>query len=64
VYKKTAGILNLARAEQIEDDNIIQGFQGIKQLEIDTERLEKERQEAQAKQQQQLAAQAGTLPIT
>tara|TARA_R100001082_G_scaffold90419_1_gene56901 strand:+ start:1517 stop:3490 length:1974 start_codon:yes stop_codon:yes gene_type:complete len=64
VYKKTAGILNLAKAEQIEDDNIIQGFQGIKQLEIDTEKLEKERQEAQIKQQEQLAAQAGQLPIT
>jgi len=71
VYKKTAGILNLAKAEQIEDDNVVQGFRGIKQLEVDTEKLERERQQAQMQQQQQvqgqqeqLAAQAGTPPIT
>jgi len=71
VYKKTAGILNLAKAEQIEDDNVVQGFQGIKQLEVDTEKLERERQQAQMQQQQQaqgqqeqLAAQAGATPIT
>ena len=61
VYKKTAGILNLAKAEQIEDDNVVQGFRGVKQLEVDTENLERERQQAQ---QGQLAAQAGTPPIT
>ena len=71
VYKKTAGILNLAKAEQIEDDNVVQGLRGIKQLEVDTEKLERERQQAQMQQQQQaqgqqeqLAAQAGTPPIT
>ncbi len=67
VYKKTAGILNLAKAEQIEDDNVVQGFRGVKQLEVDTENLERERQQAQQQQQAQqgqLAAQAGTPPIT
>ena len=66
VYKKTAGILNLAKAEQIEDDNIVQGFRGVKQLEIDTEALNRQNQEAQQQQQAQgqLAAQAGTPPIT
>ena len=56
-------LLGKGKAEQIEDDNVVQGFQGIKQLEIDTERLEKERQEAQM-QQEQLAAQAGATPVT
>jgi hypothetical protein len=64
VYKKTAGILNLAKAEQIEDDNVVQGFRGVKQLEVDTENLERERQQQQQAQQGQLAAQAGTPPIT
>ena len=70
VYKKTAGILNLAKAEQIEDDNILEGVSVITQLAKDEQQLameqEQQRQQMQQQQmqqgQQQQAVATGQLP--
>jgi hypothetical protein len=59
VYKKTAGILNLARAEQIEEDNIRQGVGVITQLAKDEQQIVKEQQDMMLKQVQSQAANTG-----
>jgi hypothetical protein len=63
VYKKTAGILNLARAEQIEEDNVRQGVGVISQLAKDEQQLALEQQQMMLQQaQQQQAANTGETP--
>ena len=70
VFKKTAGILNLAKAEQIEDDNILVCVSVITQLAKDEQQLameqEQQRQQMQQQQmqqgQQQQAVATGQLP--
>jgi len=64
VYKKTAGILNLARAEEIEEDNIREGIGVISQLAKDEQQLIKDEQEraVRAQQQGQVPQQAQVTP--